>query len=366
MVRSTGCGQIHSELAYTLNRITTFLDSSFSSGQRGTTRESESNLMFLKPWLDALPMGVEVLDRGPSDRKLNDKLSDTMDAVINISFGSMVISIGLYRGMYTLKIPESFPCINDYLDVSDITKIVIRNLDGVAYNITKTTTVSPSLYMFETRSLDAFSGVLLILNTIIINVAARPESYPTPARNRPASTSTPAQEQVPVEAHRVQAPVIFSETLEALKRLTPRDLHALYLGHHKQKLLMELINTCKVEAEADGTSYKVKNFTFNPFDHPPPRPLDNMFREEGGHTYFCIDFGGRMHRYLTTEAKYDTGQPGVKITISSHEDMRGLWLALADKLDQFRTANIRRYEVDYDDPDTRDRMGGPVGTFTRR
>ena len=307
--------------------------------------------MFLKPWLDALPGGVEVSDSG---RNLTAKLNDTFSAVISIRCVSTTISIKLSPGSYVVEFPTSYPGISEYLDRSNQSQLYLKGLRGTNHEIRENRSVSPVVYLFET--IDQAS-VLNVLDTLkeAITIAMQAHASPsTPDRVQPKSTPD-----------RLQAPVVFSETLKALKILTPSGLHPFYIDG-LQKLDMDLLNTCKVSAQADGASYKVTIFTFNPFNYPPPRPLDNMLVEGAGNTYFCIDFNSTTHRYLTEVAWYDDMQPGFEITIRTHEDMRGLWLALTTILNQFRNDYIDRYALDFSDEAMRDKFAGPIGPRQRR
>ena len=313
-----------------------------------------STLMFLKDWLDALPEGVEVLNRGVHDRTLIDNLNDTMSAVISIRFITTTISIKLSPTSYKVEFPTGYPGISEYLDRSNQSQLYLKGLGGTNYEITENRSVSPVVYLFETINQ---SSVLNVLDTLkeAITIAMRAHASPL----------TPYQAQSKSTPDRLQAPVVFSETLKALKILTPSELQPFYI-EGLQKLDMDLLNTCKVSAQADGASYKVTIFTFNPFNYPPPRPLDNMLVKEGGNTYFCIDFNSTTHRYLTEAAWYDDMQPGFEITIRTHEDMRGLWLALTAILNQFRNDHIDRYALDFSDEAMRDKFAGPIGRWRRQ
>jgi hypothetical protein len=307
------------------------------------------NLMFLKEWLDALPEGVEVLNRGVRDRTLIDNLNDTMSAVISIRFITTTISIKLIHTKYKVEFPTDYPGISEYLDRSNQSQLYLKGLRGTNHEIRENRSVSPAVYLFETIDQASVLNVLDTLKEAITIAMQAHASSLAPYRVQPKSTPD-----------RLQAPVVFSETLKALKILTPSDLYPFYIDG-LQKLDMDLLNTCKVSAQADGASYKVTIFTFNPFNYPPPRPLDNMLVEEAGNTYFCIDFNSTTHRYLTEVAWYDNMHPGFEITIRTHADMYDLWWALTTILNRFRTDHIERYTPNFNDPTNQARFAGPIG-----
>jgi len=199
----------------------------------------------------------------------------------------------------------------------------------------------PIVYLFETVNQ---ADVLDVLDTLKEAMMIAMQAL--------ASPQTP---------DRVQASVEFSETLKALEGYTPQDLQPIYL-EALQQLRMQLINTCKVEAHADGASYKVTIFTFG----SPPHPLDGLLIEDTENSGVRIGFDGKTHFYLTEAARYVGVYPGFTITIGNHAEMTGLWLALTAQLNQFRIANIDKYTPDYSDPAMQDKFAGPIGPWRRR
>jgi hypothetical protein len=303
-----------------------------------------SNLMFLKDWLDALPEGVEVSDSG---RNLTAKLNDTLSAVISIRFESTTISIKLSPASYEVEFPTSYPGISAYLDTSDQSHRYLKGLGGTKHEIRENRIV----YLFETINQEDVLDVLNTLKEAIVKAMQARASPLTPDQAQPASAATPA---------RVQASVEFSDTLTALEGFTPQELQHIYL-EALQQLNMQLINTCKVESQADGASYKVTIFTFG----SPPHPLDGLLIEDKENSAVFIEFDGRTHRYRTESALYAEIYPGFTITIRGHAEMTSLWLALTAQLNQFRINNIARYALDFSDEAMRDKFAGPIGRWRR-
>jgi hypothetical protein len=293
-----------------------------------------------------------VLNRGVRDRTLIDNLNDTMSAVISIRFITTTISIKLIHTSYKVEFPTDYPGISAYLDTSDQSHRYLKGLRGTKHKIRENRSVSPIAYLFETINQEEVLDVLNTLKEAIVMAMQARASPLTPYPPQPASAATPA---------RVQAPVEFSDTLKELEGFTPPELQPIYL-EALQQLNMQLINTCKVESQADGASYKVTIFTFG----SPPHPLDGLLKEDTDNSAVVFEFDGRTHRYRTESALYAETYPGFTITIRDHAEMTSLWLALTAQLNQFRINNIARYAPDFSDEAMRDKFAGPIGPRQRR